>query len=199
MKTLASLAFGVASSIGLCIAVTSVAQEVIAETGTEKLVNVSSPDLWTSKPVRVDTAVQNYERIPAAYSTYASDAPTARIAADTPRTGSTSLPVPEKPLLSAEHLSFCASRYRSYDPASNTYRAYSGSTKTCASPYANEKSGDGEEQTAKAGAEVLDATAAAWCAARYQSYRASDNTYQPYDGPRRTCIAPTRQEIASAR
>lgn len=25
------------------------------------------------------------------------------------------------------------------------------------------------------------------CAARYRSYRASDNTFQPYDGPRRAC------------
>lgn len=25
------------------------------------------------------------------------------------------------------------------------------------------------------------------CAARYRSYRASDNTYQPYSGPRRVC------------
>lgn len=29
-----------------------------------------------------------------------------------------------------------------------------------------------------------------WCADRYRSYRASDNTFQPYNGPRRTCISP---------
>jgi hypothetical protein len=29
-----------------------------------------------------------------------------------------------------------------------------------------------------------------WCAARYRSYRASDNTYQPYNGPRRQCVSP---------
>lgn len=29
-----------------------------------------------------------------------------------------------------------------------------------------------------------------WCYARYRSYRASDNTYQPYNGPRRQCISP---------
>lgn len=27
------------------------------------------------------------------------------------------------------------------------------------------------------------------CASRYQSYRASDNTYQPYSGPRRQCVS----------
>ncbi|TAM94856.1 MAG: BA14K family protein [Rhizobiaceae bacterium] len=29
-----------------------------------------------------------------------------------------------------------------------------------------------------------------WCYNRYRSYRASDNTYQPYQGPRRQCVSP---------
>jgi hypothetical protein len=29
-----------------------------------------------------------------------------------------------------------------------------------------------------------------WCYARYRSYRAYDNTYQPYYGPRRQCVSP---------
>lgn len=29
-----------------------------------------------------------------------------------------------------------------------------------------------------------------WCYARYRSYRASDNTFQPYNGPRRPCVSP---------
>lgn len=29
-----------------------------------------------------------------------------------------------------------------------------------------------------------------WCANRYRSYRAYDNTYQPYGGPRRQCYSP---------
>ncbi len=29
-----------------------------------------------------------------------------------------------------------------------------------------------------------------WCYARYRSYRAYDNTYQPYYGPRRVCVSP---------
>lgn len=31
-----------------------------------------------------------------------------------------------------------------------------------------------------------------WCANRYRSYRAYDNTYQPYGGPRRQCYSPYR-------
>jgi hypothetical protein len=29
-----------------------------------------------------------------------------------------------------------------------------------------------------------------WCYNRYRSYRASDNTFQPYGGPRQQCISP---------
>lgn len=29
-----------------------------------------------------------------------------------------------------------------------------------------------------------------WCYEHYRSYRASDNTYQPYHGPRRQCVSP---------
>ncbi|MGN6585347.1 MAG: BA14K family protein [Rhizobiaceae bacterium] len=29
-----------------------------------------------------------------------------------------------------------------------------------------------------------------WCYNHYRSYRASDNTYQPYHGPRRQCVSP---------
>jgi len=31
-----------------------------------------------------------------------------------------------------------------------------------------------------------------WCANRYRSYRAYDNTFQPYHGPRRQCYSPYR-------
>ncbi|MCJ8053118.1 BA14K family protein [Shinella curvata] len=31
-----------------------------------------------------------------------------------------------------------------------------------------------------------------WCANRYRSYRAYDNTFQPYGGPRRQCVSPYR-------
>lgn len=33
---------------------------------------------------------------------------------------------------------------------------------------------------------------AQWCYARYRSYRAYDNTFQPYNGPRRQCYSPYR-------
>nr|WP_281503052.1 BA14K family protein [Ancylobacter crimeensis] len=30
----------------------------------------------------------------------------------------------------------------------------------------------------------------AWCHNRWRSYRSSDNTFQPNNGPRRQCISP---------
>lgn len=30
----------------------------------------------------------------------------------------------------------------------------------------------------------------AWCANQYRSYRTSDNTFQPYQGPRQQCVSP---------
>ena len=29
-----------------------------------------------------------------------------------------------------------------------------------------------------------------WCQERWRSYRVSDNSYQPYNGPRRVCVSP---------
>lgn len=29
-----------------------------------------------------------------------------------------------------------------------------------------------------------------WCYSQYRSYRASDNTFQPYNGPRQQCVSP---------
>ena len=35
-----------------------------------------------------------------------------------------------------------------------------------------------------------DAAHVQWCKERYRSYRASDNSFQPYKGPRRACVSP---------
>jgi hypothetical protein len=37
---------------------------------------------------------------------------------------------------------------------------------------------------------TLPAAHVRWCYARYVSYRAYDNSYQPYEGPRRQCWSP---------
>jgi hypothetical protein len=42
----------------------------------------------------------------------------------------------------------------------------------------------------RAPAARLSAAHVRWCYATYVSYRAADNTYQPYSGPRRQCWSP---------
>lgn len=37
---------------------------------------------------------------------------------------------------------------------------------------------------------VLSARHVSWCSNRWRSYRSSDNSYQPSNGPRRECISP---------
>ena len=37
---------------------------------------------------------------------------------------------------------------------------------------------------------VLSNAHVQWCYDKYRSYRASDNTFQPYNGPRRQCLSP---------
>lgn len=37
-----------------------------------------------------------------------------------------------------------------------------------------------------------------WCANHYRSYRASDNSYQPYSGGRRACVSPYAGDVAGA-
>jgi hypothetical protein len=63
-----------------------------------------------------------------------------------------------------------------------------GNTQTAALTEA--PASDTADQVADRGAPV-DTAQADWCSARYRSYRAEDNSYQPFSGgPRRQCQAP---------
>lgn len=136
MKTIASLAFGLACACVASLGVASVASVFKGSEGPS-LTTTGESDLWTSTPVKIDRFAQTFERIPPVLSTYAS-AP--------PRTsGGTSLteqkvaaplsPAASEPPMSTEHLDWCASRYRSFNPATNSYRSFSGEVRTCSSPF----------------------------------------------------------------
>lgn len=88
------------------------------------------------------------------------------------------------------HVTWCSQRYRSYRADSNTYTAYSGSVRPCVSPFGSATAAQIEYKPAVSGHQVAhaDTAHAQACSERYRSYRASDNTYQPYGGgPRRQC------------
>ncbi|MBB2687861.1 UNVERIFIED_ORG: hypothetical protein GGD48_004980 [Rhizobium etli] len=183
MKGVASVAFGILSSVGACIAAASVASYVVADSEPHAFNELAARDLWTTTPVKVDPRQQHYERIPPLYSSYVTDAST-RIASAARRDSASPLAELQtpQPRPSAAHLAWCGERYRSFDPATNSYRSYSGEIRECSSPFQPTVAGAGEGVGTK-----VNAQAAARCAARYKSYRPEDNTYQPWEGPRRSC------------
>ncbi|MBB2753321.1 UNVERIFIED_ORG: hypothetical protein GGI57_004031 [Rhizobium aethiopicum] len=186
MNGLASVAFGIVSSVGACIAAASVTSHVVADTEAHALQVLAEPDLWTTGPMKIDPRQQRYERIAPVYSSYVTEAPAVMTVRAKPEpAGPSTERLGPQPKFPAEHLAWCAERYRSFDPATNSYRSYSGEIRACSSPHQPDAADADDGASTK-----VNAQAAAWCAARYRSYRPEDNTYQPWDGPRRGCDAP---------
>lgn len=110
--------------------------------------------------------------------------------------------------LSAAHIDWCFAQYRSYRIEDNSYQPFDApERRECQSPHEGgmpvaDASGmaDGAlppetvtEQQIMAEEPQMIADSGSidtgWCFAQYRSYRAEDNTYQPYDGgPRRQCV-----------
>jgi hypothetical protein len=187
MSGLANVALGVIASVSACTAIASVASIVVAQPEADGRPGLGTANLWTTAPVRVDVKHQRYERLPPVFSTYAMqdrmrlDKGTAFVAAQAAgeRSGFSRDH-------SAQHLNWCSSHYRSFDPSSGTYHSFSGESRPCPSPFV------GNVQQRASGI-------SGWCANRYKSYRPEDNSYQPYEGPRQQCTAPRRsQDVASS-
>lgn len=192
MKTIASLAFGLACAVGASLGVASVTSLVVKGSERSQVLTMEASDLWTSTPIKIDRTTQTFERISPVLSTYAS----------APVQAAGSMPGPEQkvvvslpaadehPGLSGDHLSWCASRYRSFDPSTNSYRSFSGEIRTCSSPFETSASISSHSRDGYAQLQSAPQQLAAWCASRYRSYRPSDNTYQPHSGQRRVCQGP---------
>ncbi len=186
MRAIAAMLFGVVSAVGTCVLGAGVATYILAMPDGQQLANLNTPDLWTAAPERVDTLSQKFERVAplvsAAYPITARVTKPKTDLASNSASGNTASDSAAASLRN-EHEQWCASRYRSYDPASNTYRSYSGQMRSCVSPITSPSM----EIT---GSVSGGADHTAWCSTRYSSYRAQDNTYQPYNGPRRACTSP---------
>jgi hypothetical protein len=222
---------------------------VIAEPEPHKFAHVDTPDLWTSKPKAVDTAGQDYQRLPAATPPASIAADTRETAAvqqtasggavDTTVTGSLNpqqrpiVPQPQeerRAMVDPAQADWCFARYRSYRIEDNSYQPLSGGPRRqCQAPgapasgtvaaapargqsqasqmqdelqplpqmpatRANQRADDGAAGYAQS--QAIDADVPAgfheeWCFARYRSYQAEDNSYQPFaGGPRRQCQSP---------
>ncbi|TDK36778.1 BA14K family protein [Rhizobium deserti] len=134
---------------------------VIAEPEPHKFAHIDTPDLWTSKPVKVATEGQGYDRL-AAVETTAS--------------------VPASNVFEAGGMT---SQQAENVQSPDVDHTVTGALK----PQGVTNEADRNVvQSASAGA--VDPVRAEWCYARYRSYRVEDNSYQPFSGPRRQCEAP---------
>ena len=214
MKATAALAFFLTVAMTLFIAGFLSASALMAKPATEALANINVPDLWTSEPKRVATAERELERAPAAppVDLASSDSlavnppvvaqPMASMDNASAEINKTEpgAPVNDTDLAMAqdqaidnpehqapEHQAWCERRYRSYSADDNSYSAYSGERKSCISPYMDVASTNDIGRMSPPSDLATD-NHVRQCQERYSSYRVSDNTYQPYSGPRRACV-----------
>lgn len=161
------------------------------------LSNLHSPDLWPADVRRVRVAGEGMtQRVAEAKTSERSDLtgiPATRISLTL--NGSPAAAVSETTHDDTagrqEHEDWCKSRYRSYRSTDNSYISYRGQRKACISPmsdlFADASLGGDEQQRLASQVPDDSGSKAARCRARYASYRATDNTYQPFGGPRRVC------------
>lgn len=176
---------------------------------------------WTLEPVTVARADQDFERVsptsvqgsfetgesttPAGSDleragervavTIASEAPVDRITTASLTDDAPALQPDSAAGIEADHIEWCANRYRSYRVETNSYTAYSGETRECVSPHSGGSIASYDDEGLYASAQApapatagLSARHIQSCFDRYRSYRPEDNSYQPYSGgPRRQC------------
>ena len=146
MKAIATVAFGLASVVSICTAGASIASYVVAEPEHVSPRKDPRPDLWTFEPTRVDQSNQHLERLAPVLSSYAkeelqrpSSPALASSIVDAPKT----LVQFSESAGSSQHIDWCGSKYRSYDPATDTYRSFSGVRRVCISPVSQRVASEG--------------------------------------------------------
>jgi hypothetical protein len=165
--------------------------------------NLDAP-LWTTTPTRVDPKAQNYERLPPLQAAaddgslskpvnlvgISAIAPPDAAVPDATVMGAIEPPKQEW-MADTRHIEMCQQRYRSYNTADNTYQPYDGSPrKPCVTNEGELSVGLPAADTRQEPHHISQDPHTSWCSARYSSYRSSDNTYQPFSGPRRPCVSP---------
>ncbi|OLP61237.1 hypothetical protein BJF93_20830 [Xaviernesmea oryzae] len=214
MKSLLSLTFAMVASLGLLMGGLFAATHVSTEGEPHHFKHLGAP-LWTSTPHRVDPSNMAYERMaPDPAMIARGEASETRLAAleekrqtqPDARTELAALPQTAS-TFSPAHISYCRERYRSYDPADNSYRPFSGGSQPCVSPYMNDQAqataedsaGDMVAENVNGPIEIgdgggdLGATSDVhmqWCSMRYRSYDPASDSYRSYGGEIRRCISP---------
>lgn len=152
---------------------------VIAEPEPHRFANMETPDLWTTQPKAVDPSKQAYQRV-------APTTDTASIANEPPKpTGASPAPTPAQ--TATDTAAVTTTDPDRAAPASDV----DNTTTASIDPQPDDAAEEGRMDMADQSEPGINAEQAAWCYARYRSYRIEDNSYQPYSGgARRQCEAP---------
>lgn len=207
MKTFLAILGGFVASLGMFVGGVVVAMTFLtAEPVRQTRPSVDVADVWSAQPRVVDANAQNFERVAAfplpddQVETDATPTETANaVAAEDPASppmDTTVITASVEPVTeSDEQIETDAAPMETADPeVAEETAAPSVDMVTTASvePVPEED----PVETSPAG--QLSIAHIEWCASRYRSYRASDNSYQPYRGGRRPCVSPQSQDVASA-
>ena len=162
-----------------------IASDLAAEPEAAFTLDVAQEPLWTTQVKRIDPNKQAYERLPANPS--GSPKLLALNSAkqiSAPSTSRVQVILEASEPSSAEDRTdeWCSSRYRSYVQVDKSYQPVGGGPrKPCVVPA--DVAGPATVQQAA----LSNDGHVSWCMSRYRSYRAEDNSYQPFSGPRRQC------------
>ena len=181
---------------------------ILPEPKPHRFDNINAPSLWTVHPVKVDHSAQQFERLPPlnvgphdvrpaqAASDDGSEMQAIDMADDslernavdhTVVTGAVEVSTDGDGQAAME---WCRHRYRSYRAADNSYQPYNGPRRQCQPPFVPRTDASDGAPLAEEAAAHGDDLHGQWCATRYRSYDARDNTYRSYGGGRRTCRSP---------
>jgi hypothetical protein len=207
MKALLGIVSGFVLTLAVFVSGLAFAAWILAAKPMQQATpSASIVDLWTRDARPVKTKQQPFERIPAEQAEVSDASAKAKGTFDTIATSavqpSSTEQMDAKAELPAAHVEWCASRYRSYQPETNSYRSYTGRERPCISPYSDvtaQPLNDGYVEASYASVNGYTSTDEVRpelspdhvqnCFSRYRSYRPVDNTYQPYSGgPRRQCL-----------
>ncbi|MDO1584399.1 BA14K family protein [Rhizobium oryzicola] len=220
MKPILSLFVAILGVSLLVVIGLPLANALVAQPSTHQFAHLNDPPLWTDEPIRINRMAQAFPRadeiLPDQDTAVASVnadhqvTPVKSISQDANPSVEVAASAPTDEGLTRAHIAWCAARYRSYQVEDNTYQPFGGARRICQSPdetpstsvaTAGEAQADDRLDAAIPAATTspgaLLSEHVAWCGARYSSYRAEDNTYQPYSGPRRTCQSPYAGDTAA--
>ncbi|OAP36355.1 hypothetical protein AU381_17735 [Sinorhizobium glycinis] len=185
MKGLLAGLCGFALSLALFLSGAAVATFILnGNPAREPRLDMNQSGIWTEQPRAVNTAAQQYERLPARSAPADATEPVVNAKDNESTGGPASVPtVTARGKEASEDLA----------PKPELTTTSNGGEKERLSepldmaPTGSIETAPGEVQPAF---ETRPTAHVDWCANRYRSYRARDNSYTSFSGGRRTCISP---------